>query len=116
MILQEFTDYLKVSGYRHIVGDQYTGMAFIRDKQRILILDECFILEEECEGSDDTLPRWHEVSRVSGLYRLDFLGFALILHAIGAVSIKDNFRKTNDSPAPAYPMNPLFKTLERFAV
>jgi len=103
---QEFADYLIASGYQlRVVNDQSQSYAFEKDRFYCLqIIRDWVHLLIWNEEEDDRLADWSSVHQFEGISHLDFFKFALLLHTIGAVSIKDNYRKTNANPS-------LFETL-----
>jgi len=95
---QDFADYLVESGYSlRVVNNQSHSYAFERDGEQCLqiIRDWVHLLVWNTEEPTQRLADWSSVHQFSGISQLSFFRFSMLLDVIGAVSLKDNFRKTN---------------------
>lgn len=83
-ISQDFIDYIEQSGYNLYRSER--AYHFSNNGKYIIIYDDGD-LSHNVEGV--TVCIYKHVNRIS------FFTFALLLHAIGAVDMKENFRKSS---------------------
>jgi hypothetical protein len=84
-ISQDFIDYIEQSGYKLYRSER--AFHFSNNGKYIIIYDDGD-LSHNVEGV--TICIYKHVNRMS------LFTFALLLHAIGAVDMKENFRKTKE--------------------
>ena len=102
---QDFADYLVESGYQlRVVNNQSHAYAFEKDGEQCIqiIRDWIHLLVWNEEEPNQRLADWSQSHQFSGISQLNFFRFAMLMDVIGAVSLKENFRKT--SIANPYPL------------
>ena len=93
-------DYILASGYQYDRTDKHGTHIFLRGNECIHIIQRNEILLNE--GAYLGYWRGDYFNSIGNILALDnILNFALALHAIGAINLKDNFRLAHEETAKA---------------
>lgn len=93
-------DYIVASGYAYDKTDKHGTHIFLRDNECIHIIQR----NESLLNEGTYLGYWRGdyFNSIGNVLALDnILNFAMALHAIGAVNLKDNFRLAHEETAKA---------------